>query len=63
MINILKKFALTCFLVLFAINVNAQDLKNNATNKITSELNKCMVNIIIKMQLKVMLVVQQIQLA
>lgn len=35
-----KNIALTLLTVLFALNANAQDLKNKATNKITSELNK-----------------------
>lgn len=36
----LKKFAIVFLVSLFALNSNAQDLKNKATNKITSELNK-----------------------
>ena len=36
----LKKFAIALLVSLFALNANAQDLKNKATNKITSELNK-----------------------
>ena len=36
----LKKFAIALLASLFAFNANAQDLKNKATNKITSELNK-----------------------
>ena len=36
----LKKFAIALLAFLFALNANAQDLKNKATNKITSELNK-----------------------
>jgi len=36
----LKKFAIALLASLFALNANAQDLKNKATNKITSELNK-----------------------
>lgn len=36
----LKKFAITLLAFLFALSANAQDLKNKATNKITSELNK-----------------------
>ena len=38
----LKKFAIALLasLFAFALNANAQDLKNKATNKITSELNK-----------------------
>ena len=35
-----KNIALTLLTVLLALNANAQDLKNKATNKITSELNK-----------------------
>ena len=36
----LKKFAIALLVSLFALSANAQDLKNKATNKITSELNK-----------------------
>ena len=36
----LKKFFIVLLASLFAFNANAQDLKNKATNKITSELNK-----------------------
>ena len=36
----LNKFAIALLTSLFALNANAQDLKNNATNKITSDLNK-----------------------
>ena len=36
----LKKFAIVLLASLFAFNANAQDLKNKATNKMTSELNK-----------------------
>ena len=36
----IKKFAIALLASLFALNSNAQDLKNKATNKITSELNK-----------------------
>ena len=36
----IKKFAIVFLVSLFALNSNAQDLKNKATNKITSELNK-----------------------
>ena len=36
----IKKFAIVFLASLFALNANAQDLKNKATNKITSELNK-----------------------
>ena len=36
----IKKFAIVFLVSLFALNANAQDLKNKATNKITSELNK-----------------------
>ena len=36
----LKKFAIALLASLFALSANAQDLKNKATNKITSELNK-----------------------
>jgi adhesin/invasin len=36
----LKKFAIVLLASLFALSANAQDLKNKATNKITSELNK-----------------------
>ena len=36
----LKKFAIVFLASLFALSANAQDLKNKATNKITSELNK-----------------------
>ena len=36
----IKKFAIALLASLFAFNANAQDLKNKATNKITSELNK-----------------------
>ena len=36
----LKKFTIALLASLFAFNANAQDLKNKATNKITSELNK-----------------------
>ena len=36
----LKKFAIALLVSSFALNANAQDLKNKATNKITSELNK-----------------------
>ena len=36
----LKKFSIALLASLFAFNANAQDLKNKATNKITSELNK-----------------------
>jgi len=36
----IKKFAIVFLVSLFTLNSNAQDLKNKATNKITSELNK-----------------------
>lgn len=36
----IKKFTIALLAFLFALNANAQDLKNKATNKITSELNK-----------------------
>ena len=36
----IKKFTIASLAFLFALNANAQDLKNKATNKITSELNK-----------------------
>ena len=36
----LKKFFIVLLASLFALSANAQDLKNKATNKITSELNK-----------------------
>ena len=36
----IKKFAIVFLASLFALNANAQDLKNKATNEITSELNK-----------------------
>ena len=36
----LKKFSIVLLASLFALSANAQDLKNKATNKITSELNK-----------------------
>ena len=36
----IKKFAIVFLVSLLALNANAQDLKNKATNKITSELNK-----------------------
>ena len=36
----IKKFTIALLVSLFALIANAQDLKNKATNKITSELNK-----------------------
>jgi adhesin/invasin len=36
----IKKFTIALLVSLFALSANAQDLKNKATNKITSELNK-----------------------
>ena len=36
----LKKFAIVLLASLFTLSANAEDLKNKATNKITSELNK-----------------------